>query len=221
MADVKPLVLDSGIIKQIATGDTLGVANGGTGVVTLTDNGVLIGNGTGAIDVTAAGTTGQVLTGVTGGNPTFQDASLPSSFVGKSLSAYKTADESISSSTAYQDDDALNFAIGANENWSIRISLRVTASSGGIKVRCTVPSGATGNIWAMTQGGVKLFNGVLPIATGGGQGGVPNDGYVEITGYVVNSSTAGTVQFQWAQFTSGASATIVYKGSILTAIRVS
>jgi len=50
--------------------DTLDrVANGGTGATTLTDNGVLIGNGTGAVDVTAAGTTGQVLVGVTGGNP--------------------------------------------------------------------------------------------------------------------------------------------------------
>lgn len=194
----------------------LDVANGGTGKTTLTSNGVLIGNGTSAITATAEGATGEVLVGVTGGDPVFS-----SSFVGKSSAAYKTADESVSSSTTYQNDDHLSFGIGASEAWAFRVSLRVSASTGGIKVKCTVPSGATGNIWAMTQGGVKLFNGVVAIATGGGQGGVPSDGYVEVTGYVVNSTNAGTVQFQWAQFTSGASATIVYTGSIITAWRVS
>lgn len=48
------------------------VAGGGTGAVTLTLNGVVVGNGTSAVQITAAGTTGQVLTGVTGSAPTFQ-----------------------------------------------------------------------------------------------------------------------------------------------------
>lgn len=54
---------------------TLPVANGGTGAATLGDAGVLIGNGTGAVQVTSAGTSGQVLTsnGV-GVDPTFQAA---------------------------------------------------------------------------------------------------------------------------------------------------
>lgn len=39
----------------------LGVANGGTGVATLTSNGILYGNGTGAVQVTAAGTDGYFL----------------------------------------------------------------------------------------------------------------------------------------------------------------
>ena len=53
----------------------LPVAGGGTGVATLGDAGVLIGNGTGAVQVTGAGTSGQVLTsnGV-GVDPTFQAA---------------------------------------------------------------------------------------------------------------------------------------------------
>jgi len=48
------------------------VSEGGTGDSTLTQYGVLVGNGSSAISVTAAGTTGQVLTATTGGNPTFQ-----------------------------------------------------------------------------------------------------------------------------------------------------
>ena len=41
------------------------VAGGGTGATTFTSHGVLLGNTTSAITATAAGTTGQVLTGVT------------------------------------------------------------------------------------------------------------------------------------------------------------
>jgi hypothetical protein len=55
---------------------TLPVANGGTGATTLGDAGVLIGNGTGAVQVTTAGTAGQVLTSNGAGvDPTFQAAS--------------------------------------------------------------------------------------------------------------------------------------------------
>jgi hypothetical protein len=53
-----------------ATG-TLTVAHGGTGVATLTAHGVLIGEGAGNIVAAAVGTTGQVLTGVTGADPVF------------------------------------------------------------------------------------------------------------------------------------------------------
>jgi len=51
----------------------LTVAQGGTGAGTFTDAGVLIGNGTGAVQVTTAGTSGQVLTSNGAGvDPTFQ-----------------------------------------------------------------------------------------------------------------------------------------------------
>ena len=50
---------------------TLVVANGGTGRATLTNHGVLVGAGTSAITQLAVGTTGQVLTGVTGADPVF------------------------------------------------------------------------------------------------------------------------------------------------------
>ena len=51
----------------------LAVTDGGTGVGTFTDAGVLIGNGTGNVAVTTAGTTGQLLTSNGPGvDPTFQ-----------------------------------------------------------------------------------------------------------------------------------------------------
>lgn len=62
---------------------TLPVANGGTGATTLGDAGVLIGNGTGAVAVTGAGTSGQVLTSNGAGvDPTFQTISGTGDIVG-------------------------------------------------------------------------------------------------------------------------------------------
>lgn len=69
-------VITRGLVDLAAdvTG-TLAVANGGTGATTLGDAGVLIGNGTGAVAVTGAGTSGQVLTSNGAGvDPTFQAA---------------------------------------------------------------------------------------------------------------------------------------------------
>lgn len=50
---------------------TVPVTLGGTGVTTLASNGVLYGNATSALGVTAAGTTGQVLVGNTGAAPSW------------------------------------------------------------------------------------------------------------------------------------------------------
>ena len=61
------------------TAGTLPVAAGGSGATTFTANGVLYGSGTSAFGVTAAGTTGQVLVGNTGGAPSW--ATLSSSTV--------------------------------------------------------------------------------------------------------------------------------------------
>ena len=58
-----------------ADADVRTVPLGGTGAATLTDKGVLYGNGTSAIGATAVGTAGQVLTSNGSGNaPTFQAA---------------------------------------------------------------------------------------------------------------------------------------------------
>ncbi len=58
---------------------TLGVSNGGTGATTLTSNGVLLGNGTSAIQATSAGTANQVLRVPSiGGAPAFGAINLAS-----------------------------------------------------------------------------------------------------------------------------------------------
>ena len=55
-------------IAEYATSDTVGIAFGGTGATSFTDNGILIGNATSAIQVTSALTTnGQIVIGGTSG----------------------------------------------------------------------------------------------------------------------------------------------------------
>jgi hypothetical protein len=58
------------------------VSSGGTGQVTLTDHGVLVGSGTAAIDALAVGATGQVLRGATGADPAFGQVVLTTDVTG-------------------------------------------------------------------------------------------------------------------------------------------
>ncbi len=194
--------------------DTLdSVANGGTGRATLTAHGVLIGNGTGAVDVTTAGTTGQVLVGVTGGNPVFS-----SSYVGKSIAIYKDSDETVSTSTTVQSDDEFLFAIGANETWEgVWFPTVISPAAAGLKVAATLPSGATGRkriAWGNTGSADSDIT-----ATTGATFQWLIQTYGRITFKVVNGSTAGNVQFQWAQNVSDGGSTIMRAGSYLIATR--
>jgi len=61
----------AGAFTTVTATTPVGVASGGTGRATLTAHGVLVGEGTAAINQTAVGTTGQMLLGVTGADPTF------------------------------------------------------------------------------------------------------------------------------------------------------
>ena len=213
MADVKALKLNSGIISQMSSGDTLPVANGGTGATTLTDNGVLIGNGTGAVDVTAAGATGEVLVGVTGGNPVFG-----SSFIGASKVVQKTAGETVTSSTTLQNDDHLTFSIAANETWKGTIILPISANpSGGFKFDITAPSGASGS--CAMFGGSNYTSGWVAIGTGFGATAIISNTTMAITFSVANGSTAGSVQLRWAQNASFGTGTTIAGGATLTAVR--
>lgn len=58
------------ITTGVWNGTTIGVANGGTGATTFTSNGILYGNGTSAVQVTAQGASGTLFKG-TGGAPAF------------------------------------------------------------------------------------------------------------------------------------------------------
>jgi len=86
---------------------TLPVAAGGTAATTFTANGILYGNGTGALGVTAAGTTGQVLVGNTGSAPTW--GTLSSSAV----TTFQTSLNGLTPSTATSGAVTLAGTLGA------------------------------------------------------------------------------------------------------------
>jgi hypothetical protein len=60
---------------SLTLGTALSVANGGTGTNTFTANGLVYGNGTGALQASSAATAGQLLFGGSGGTPTFATVS--------------------------------------------------------------------------------------------------------------------------------------------------
>lgn len=79
---------DTTITGELTLGTDLSVVNGGTGASTFTENGVLLGDGTGPVAATSQGTNGQVLTANTGLAPTWEEATI--TFVG--FSAYANSD---------------------------------------------------------------------------------------------------------------------------------
>lgn len=65
------VTFSTGNFNTISSVNPITVANGGTGRSTLTSHGVLVGEGTGAINQTSPGVTGSMLLGVTGADPQF------------------------------------------------------------------------------------------------------------------------------------------------------
>ena len=122
------------------------VANGGTGVATLGDAGVLIGNGTGAVQVTGAGTSGQVLTSNGAGvDPTFQAAGGGATAVTliphSNISPISSVEQKnmASNTTLYVGQIIIPFSITVN-----KISIRSGAAPG---------VGATANIAIFSEDG--------------------------------------------------------------------
>lgn len=60
------------VAGALTLGTVLAVAEGGIGIGTLTDHGVLLGSGTSPVTPAAVGTNGQLLVGSTGADPAFQ-----------------------------------------------------------------------------------------------------------------------------------------------------
>ncbi len=126
------------------------VSKGGTGAATLTDHGVLVGSGTGAITPLVVGATGELLVGVTGSDPAFNtsadgDFTFTSSTaaVARVLTVTNTDNTSSSSSAridvntggASAGDPQASFIVNGQQTWSIGIdndsldSFKISASS--------------------------------------------------------------------------------------------
>jgi len=151
----------------VSLSNPLTVPNGGTGAATLTANGIVYGNGTSAVGVTAAGTTGQALLANSGNVPTWGAVNLVSTVTGTL--------------------QATNGGTGFN---SYAVGDILTADTTSSFVR--LPDVATGNVLLSGGAGVQPLygkvgltthvSGTLPVANGG-------TGATTLTGYVYGNGT--------------------------------
>jgi len=142
--------------------------------------------------------------------------------------ASKTIDQSVTSSTVLVNDTALSLPVAASATYFFVLNLSFeggTTGSSDLKWGWTFPSGLTmrytqagnaGNALTATMGGFTQATSGSNATNGAG-----NLQGLILLGTVTVSSTAGTLQFQWAQHTSSGTATIVHAGSVLGMWRIS
>lgn len=145
----------------------------------------------------------------------------------------KTADESVTSSNAQQDDNHLFFSVGASEVWFVQLWLLIDgAQASDLQVAIVGPTGSAG--W---QGGPRLTDSASSSANTAsnwsatttmdgtatrfigavGAGTVVCSNY---QGFVRVGGSSGTVKLQWSQEVSGGTATKLLTDSLLIATRL-
>lgn len=145
----------------------------------------------------------------------------------------KTADETVTSSTAFQDDDQLLMALATNTTYLVRLVVLFTAvpSTGDIKFQFTMPtacsvfmntigfqvSGGTVNVGPMVGTTSPTGTSILLGLNTGAAGDVR---VVPFEGVVINGANAGNLTLQWAQNTSSGTGTVVKANSTLWAVKL-
>lgn len=151
---------------------------------------------------------------------------------------YKTADESVISSTTLQDDDHLQFAVDANSMWVFELTLFTSAvnTTGDFKMQWSVPASTTmrwGPImqassvsaftWYWTDGTNNTSQTpITPLIESTSHVFASYNGVqgIKFYGMIFASSTAGTVKLQWAQNFSDANNSTFLKGSNIVVRRL-
>lgn len=138
--------------------------------------------------------------------------------------ARKTADETVNNSATLQNDDHLSWAVAASCVYELEV--HVAYSSGttpDAKIAWTYPTGLTmvvTGIIGYDAAGTLVSNGNFAETTVLQLGGTGADAHYSIWAIVTVSSTAGTLQLQWAQNTANASNTVFRAGSYGRLIRI-
>lgn len=136
--------------------------------------------------------------------------------------AYKPDDETINNSAVLQNDDDLFMAVAANAYYEGEVYIGFIANAAaGLKVGFTAPVGATMRCssFHVNTGGVLVFNttnalgSVTGITASGAQLPYHNK-------FMLTTTNAGTLQFQWAQNAAHASDCTLVQGSWLKMNRV-
>jgi len=146
-------------------------------------------------------------------------------FLNSPITKRKTADQSLTTQTALQNDSDLSFAIAASEEWIVvfHISAAAANATTGFKIGVAVPSGAT-VLSSLLYGGDGTAQGANYAAvTASGQiiSATPNgnNNGILVRVWVLNGTTPGNVTLQFAQVNSSGTALTFLKGSFMQATR--
>lgn len=171
------------------------VSSGGTGRTTLTANGVLIGEGTSAVNITAAGTNGQVLVGGTGVDPAFAT-------VGGTQGVTITGGSNTLSIglSAVPNSALANSSITVTGGTGISVTGSPVSLGGTVTISAT---GATASSFATDSGTATPSLGVITLQGTAGQGITTSGSGSTVVFTVQNATTAakGVASFNSADFT--------------------
>jgi hypothetical protein len=169
------------ISQGASTNPTFGtvvVAGGGTGATTLTSHGLLVGAGTSAISALSVGSTGTLLNGVTGGNPTFANSTTGSyTFTNTAASTGTVFTVSQTDNTEFNSDAVImcqnggssgggayaRYAQASARGYAFGIPTGSTNLNINTDSNATVAPNSGTNIWQMTPAGAQS----LPLQPGG------------------------------------------------------
>ncbi len=139
----------------------------------------------------------------------------------------KTADQDKVSDETLADDNSLKFTVAENQNWIFKITAFAFSTSAvpDIKIAISAPSGAR-VIFGLDAYGTNstTVDDAVPSAnTSSGliQIAANEIKVIHIDGSVINSTTPGTVGFQWAQNNSNVATVTVRACSLLEANKTS
>jgi hypothetical protein len=189
------------------TGDTVDVAEGGTGASTLTDHGILLGSGTSAVSVTAVGSNNQVLIGQTSADPIWTtNVDLPGTL---DVTGATTLDDTLDVAgivtiTSQIDVDNLrlngNTISSTNTNGDINLTPDGTGQVVAAELALTTPLAATEGgtgLSTITDHGVMVGSGtgaVTPLSVGSnGQVLVGSTGADPVFATISSSDSSVTV----------------------------
>ena len=144
---------------------------------------------------------------------------------GPHLIVRKSSDESVTSSTVLQNDDALLMAVGVNEVWEVHLHLYVTGGAGDLQAAWTYPAGgavAMRSIAPNATATLTFWN--VTAASGTAWGDYDTSTlttrFITVEGLYIGAGTGGTLTLQWAQAASSGTATIVKANSTLWAVKL-
>lgn len=127
------------------------VVEGGTGAITLTDHGILVGSGTAAVDVLAVGTSGQVLVGSTGADPI--------------MATISSSDSSITVTGGAGTLGLATTAAGAAQRGGVILASAAEAIAGTDALKAITPSTLGSKLGTQTNHGVLVGAGTVAAVT--------------------------------------------------------